>query len=569
MDRHPLVPLALAYVLGTALGLWLPGACLPCPAPPLLCAIAALFAAVCLLGLRRGMASSTAAAGSPARNLSRTLGKLALAFAFAFVRAASSDAPYDAADARIFTLVEKGGRVMVSGEVFATRAPVKATYGELKHRFRLRDPIVSFHEGDAGSPLHDSIAVVWYGKRPDRGGYQPRNGDRVEVYAKVCGRREYEGDAPELDDVFLVGRERSTTVSDRRAGPRGFLAKWRESAAERITIGLDEHPEERALLLAMTLGYRSDLPQKLMRSFRRAGTIHIFAISGLHVVVIAGVFAWLIEALGVRKSCVVFPLAPFLALYVYATGAQPSAMRAALMTVLYFIPPLLDRRPDPLNTIALTLLVLLVPMPLQLRGLGFILSFAMVTGLVLTAGAFQGAMHRLTGVEKLRERDHFAWMRPKEAPAAWPGRLRAGFVDGLTSFLVDGAFKLVDLFAISLAAAFVSLPLTAFYFGYFTLYSLLANLVVVPLAGAVMVSSGLGLLASCLWPGIAVPFNAFSALGAWTMKTVSVFVASLPGSAPETDFPLWGVLLWYLVLAASAAGLPKRLISRTIIAEGT
>jgi ComEC/Rec2-related protein len=459
----------------------------------------------------------------------------------------------------MFSLVEKGERVMVSGVVFATRSPVKATYGELKHRFRLRDPVVSFHEGDPGSPLHDSLAVVWYGKRPERGGYQPRNGDRIEVFAKVCARREYEGDAPELDDVFLVGRERGTTVHGRREGALGLFAEWRESAAERITLGLDKRPEERALLLAMTLGYRSDLPQGLTRAFRRAGTIHIFAISGLHVVVIAGIIAWLIEALGVRRAYVVFPLAPFLALYVYATGAQPSAMRAALMTILYFIPPLLDRRPDPYNTIALTLLALLVPLPLQLRGIGFILSFAMVTGLVFTAGAFQNAMQRLTRVETLREEDVFAWARSKKAPATWLGRIWASFAAWFAQKIVNRIFGLVSLVSISLAAALVSLPLTAYFFGYFTLYSLLANLVVVPLATVVMVSSGLGLLASCLWPAFAVPFNAVSALGAWAMESVSVFVASLPGSSPKTDFPLWGVLLWYLLLGLLCWWLRKRL----------
>ena len=106
----------------------------------------------------------------------------------------------------------------------------------------------------------------------------------IEVTGNVFARGDTEA-AVALDDVFLVsGAGRTRILKSAASSP---FARFRDSAAETLSRGLAAHPRERDLILAMTLGLKSAIPRETMDVFRRAGTIHVFAISGLHVGAIA------------------------------------------------------------------------------------------------------------------------------------------------------------------------------------------------------------------------------------------------------------------------------------------
>ena len=327
----------------------------------------------------------------------------------------------------------------------------------------------------------------------------------------------------------------------------------RDHAAATLSRGLEVFPEEKSLILAMTLGLRAELSRDLTKAFRHAGTIHIFAISGLHVVVVAGILAVALGCLGIPRHRWVLVLAPLIAGYVLLTGAPPSAMRAGLMVTLYYLGPFLRRKSDPLNTLSATILVLLIVSPLQLRNLGFVLSFSMVLGLILCASPFVRLFQRFFRVERIREEVSLK----AEGIALGSASVRArisGHMMQAGCRLVEGA---ADTLGVSVAAALVSLPLTAYYFDMFVPFSILANVVVVPLSGVVMTAAAASLLAAALIPSLAVPFNWLAAAGAWLMKEVSQGVASLPAAAIEVDFPLWALAIWYLILALFVSILKK------------
>jgi ComEC/Rec2-related protein len=453
---------------------------------------------------------------------------------------------------------QRAAQTRVQGEVVSVRAPVPATRGELKFRFRLKNPHFYDDDGSVIKEIKGTLPVIWYSPPPKKAGFAPEQGAIFHLVGKIYVRRRVEDGVPKaLDDIFLISRARSTKVLDvRRDGPSGFLSRVRYSAADRITRGLDRMPAEKSLILAMTLGFRSDIPRKTMRTFRHAGTIHIFAISGLHVLLIAEIIAGCLGAFGISRKYWVIPLAPILAAYVFLTGGQPSAMRAGLMATIFYAAPLFGRRSDPLNTIACTALILVPANPEIVTDLGFILSFSMVTGIVLFLPSVQALLDRL--------------FRPETATEAMAiDTLTAGRLSPWKRFLfwirhIPLALRLTCAkhIPVAITAALVSFPLTAHFFGFCTSYALLANIVVIPLAGWVMKFSAAGLALSCIHPVCAVPANLVAAAFAWLMKEISFRTALLPGAAPTMRFSVAMLAGWYVSLLAICAVLRRRLAAK-------
>ena len=439
---------------------------------------------------------------------------------------------------------ERAARIHVRGEVVAVRAPVPATRGELKFRFRLKNPQFFDENDDLSRTISGTLPVIWYSPRPEKAGFAPETGALFDLEGKVYVRRSVEDGVPKsLDDIFLISRARSTRVLDvRRNGPDGFLSRIRYSAADRITRGLDRMPAEKSLILAMTLGFRSDIPRKTMRTFRRAGTIHIFAISGLHVILIAKIISSVLAAFGISRKCWVLAIAPLLAAYVFLTGGQPSAMRAGLMATLYYAAPLFGRRSDSLNAIACAALILVPFNPEIVAELGFILSFAMVTGIVVLLPPVQAVCHRLFHADAAVET-----LVVDRLAAGRLGRWK-WFCFHVRHLPLHCRVWCAGNVPVAITAALVSFPLTSHFFGFCTSYALLANLVVIPLAGAVMAASALGLALSCIHSACAIPANLVAAAFAWFMKEISFRTAALPGAAPNIHFSVFALVAWYLAL---------------------
>ena len=533
MIAHPLVPFALAFVLGSALGLQADRLSSFSRDLPIIA-----------FGLLLVSFLPSFHCSKRAHCVSWFL-RVSAVFIFAFGMAVIRDEPLDATREILFSRAHEHNRPLyVSGEVTAIRPSVKATFGEQKYRFYLKNPSI---RGSTNEPcsvrLPGSLSVIWYGRPLARGGYAPRKGERWELKGKVYSRRNADPNSRDMHSLFLVSRHYSTRILS-TTEKEDFLARLRETGALVLSQGLDAHPEERSLILAMTLGLRAELPKKLTEAFRRAGTIHIFAISGLHVVVVAGILAFALGTLGISRHRWFCFLAPFITGYVILTGAPASAMRAGLMVGLYYLGPLLGRKPDPLNTLSATVILLLLFSPLQLRELGFILSFSMVLGLILCAGPFVRLCKILLHVDALRQR----CLLLEEGLAAGERSIRSVLRRKSLQIgckLVEGA---ADTLGVSIAAAFISVPLTAFYFDMFVPFSILANIVVVPISGVVMLSAAMGLVGACLFLPLAVPFNLLAAMGAWLMKTVSRWVAFLPGASAKIVFPLRALVAWYVSL---------------------
>ena len=306
---------------------------------------------------------------------------------------------------------------------------------------------------------------------------------------------------------------------------------WAQRALAR---GLPVEDEPLRLLWAMTLGWRTALTGEVAAPFMRSGTLHIFAISGLHVLLIAGILTTVLRVVRLPRRVIGFLLVPALWFYAAATGWQPSAVRATLMMTVVLAGWALERPGNLLNSLAGAGLVLLLWEPRQLFQVGFQLSFAVVLSLAWWLPPLERWRDRLCRPDPLL---------PADRIAAWR-RLLGRPLHAVTSSL-----------AVSLAAWLGSLPLAAEYFHLVTPVSLLANLLVVPLSGGAL-TSALASLACAPWAGwLSEWFNHSAWFWMAAMIRVSEGAAGLPGAFAYVPSPgPFHVLAYYTVLGMVAAG---------------
>ena len=163
-----------------------------------------------------------------------------------------------------------------------------------------------------------------------------------------------------------------------RAEARGWLHR---------TVSRVGYPAS-ALLEALMIGVREDVPPDLYDGFARTGSLHILALSGLHVTVLYGVVAgllWFVRTKWQRYLAASL----FLLLYQFLAGFMPSLLRATVMIVLGGCAALLDRDREPLNVLALSGIVLLVIDPFQAFTLSFQLSFLALAGILVIGTLLQ------------------------------------------------------------------------------------------------------------------------------------------------------------------------------------
>ncbi len=117
--------------------------------------------------------------------------------------------------------------------------------------------------------------------------------------------------------------------------PSVVYSSCAEELSRRAAAGLDWCAELAGFNQAILLGSRGGLTRARRTMFAAAGTIHVFAISGLHVMVVAGLITGLLKRFDVPLRARGLVSMPLVVAYTLLTGARPSAVRAAVMVSLW------------------------------------------------------------------------------------------------------------------------------------------------------------------------------------------------------------------------------------------
>ena len=329
----------------------------------------------------------------------------------------------------------------------------------------------------------------------------PRNAGEFDMRAYLARR--------DVKNLFIVRYPENGRIL---APGSGFsilrvAARSREWMQRMLSRDLEDSPDVVSLICGTSLGLRHQTHDDIEEPFQQTGTLHLFAVAGLHVGIVARLLWTFAMVLRLPRKVATALIIPLLFFYAAITGLHTASVRAAVMSALLLGGIFFDRKVLALNSLAAAAFLILLFDSNQLFTSGFQLSFAVVGAIVLLADPMFVRFERIVAPDPFLPR--LLLSRPRRFFAAvGRGLARAA--------------------SVSLAAWIGSLLLIYWYFYLVTPVSLFANLVVVPIAYFVLALAMLSLMAAPISSALSILFNNANWLMSRAVLGLVHFFAMLP-----------------------------------------
>lgn len=263
------------------------------------------------------------------------------------------------------------------------------------------------------------------------------------------------------------------------------------------------YPNENfSLFSALLLGNRKHLPDELYRTFSLAGVAHLLALSGFHLGIIFMILYFVFKP--VRNQWLKFLLVSFsLFLYLFVVGSPPSATRATIMVLAFFLASQFERRSEILNILAFILIIVLIFSPKMIFSPGFQMSYLSVLSIVLFNQRFNKFLQKIIPCSSI-------------------------------------VLKYVlSILSVTISVQILLSPLFVYYFGFYSLASFFINIIVIPLFSLGIIYGFLSLLLSLLAPSIAIPYSALANFMVDLGKfIISFFSSYLPHFVIQNEYAI-------------------------------
>lgn len=283
--------------------------------------------------------------------------------------------------------------------------------------------------------------------------------------------RGYEG---QLKRAKIIG------VSNGYSYLREKLRRFRDASATVIEENMSE--QSAGAVAAMTLGDKTELDTQLKELYQNAGISHVLALSGLHIASVGLCILKLLRKIGVKPAVAAVLSGLIVVTYAVMTGLSTSTLRAMIMFALAIIAMIIGRTYDLLSAAALSAILIVIENPGYLFDTGFLLSFGAILAIGCVFPTVDGLM--------VYAGDIFAGALKKRV---YPG-LRLSGKKGIKKKL--GALR--QGICVSLSVNIVTLPVVANSYFQVPRFSILLNLIIIPLMSVVLATGfagiGVGLL---------------------------------------------------------------------------
>ena len=136
------------------------------------------------------------------------------------------------------------------------------------------------------------------------------------------------------------------------------------------------------LFLGILIGYDDNLSEEIEESFRKSSLIHLLAVSGSHIVYIITGLGFILRLLKIPKRTRNILIVVFLILFMYIVDFSASVVRASIMGIILLSSLIFYRENDLLNTISLSMLLILLENPYKILNIGLLLSYFATIGII-------------------------------------------------------------------------------------------------------------------------------------------------------------------------------------------
>lgn len=264
------------------------------------------------------------------------------------------------------------------------------------HYYSVTARIAEYNDTDVGNrALLDNVTIK--GNRTGKLKYKAylyvygvndlQVGDVISFYANFIDKDIiYEGNLSATDIVRGVKYMVELSAEDISVENHGVLTIFERVnlfIRDSLYTGLDEN--EFSLAYALLTGHDEFMDFDLISSYRNAGVAHVFAVSGLHIGFLALALGLLFDKLKVNRLIKAIAITVLLIFYSGVCGFSASSIRATIMVAVSLFLAVKGLRYDPVSSISLSAIIVLLLSPEQLFYVGFQLSFTVALGIVLLA----------------------------------------------------------------------------------------------------------------------------------------------------------------------------------------
>lgn len=232
-----------------------------------------------------------------------------------------------------------------------------------------------------------------------------------------------------------------------------------------------------SILTAMLTGNKQSLTKSDKQLFIHAGIAHLFAVSGIHISVIAYALEVVLRLLYIRKSIRAFLVVLLSWIYVIAIGAPPSAIRALTMLIIYECSILLGRAPHAKSALSGSALLHVLHDPFLVFNISFLLSYTVVAGIIVIGVPLQQylsmACHNIS-------------------------IFRTVYMTKHQQFISKIHNTILSSFAISLSAYIAGLPFSIETFGELPLLTIPLGMCIIPMASCAIICGALSIIFNIL-----------------------------------------------------------------------
>ncbi len=293
-------------------------------------------------------------------------------------------------------------------------------------------------------------------------------GDQVKLSAKLFPLKiapsEYAYDFARIayyQKISATGFATSKIALHKKAEARKFL-EYIESFRQYIYENLQQNIKKphADIISALLIGKKDGIDQKIMDAIRDSGIAHLFAISGLHLSFVAGLFFVVFRNLFAISETLTLKyntkkISAFLTIlpttfYLLITGMQISAQRAYIMVILVLVAIMIERKYRGLIAIAFAASVILSVEPEAILKPGFQMSFSAVLALV---ASYQINANKLFKIKIMK--------------------------------------YFVSIMISSVIASLATVPYTIYNFNYFSISGIITNLVAIPIVTLIIIPLGI------------------------------------------------------------------------------